>query len=126
MKDLQNVPPSADISSAKRVEKSPKSESCGRDNTTKVKQNDKLGKELSMLKRFAEGAKLHRFQAEPLGDHCLHTTVSDLQINCGIKFSRHRVSVRNRFGGRTSVCEYWLEGDDLSKARKILGMEVAL
>lgn len=85
---------------------------------------NQLGKLDYMLLRFAHGDRLHRFQAERIGDHCVHTTVSDIQIKHGIKFSRRRVKVPNRFGKKTSVCEYWLEGNDLLRARVIAGLEV--
>jgi len=81
------------------------------------------GKLNAMLRLFADGERLHRFQAERIGDHCLPTSVSDLQIKHLIKFSRERVKVPNRFGSGTSVCEYWLEGDQLQKAREITGAE---
>ena len=54
-----------------------------------------------MLSTFAAGARLHRFDAEHLGDHCLHTSVSDLQLKHGIRFEREWVKVQNRFGGET-------------------------
>ncbi len=92
--------------------------------TPKSKQsnNIKLGKEDSMLHHFAQGKRLHRFQAEHLGDHCLHTTVSDLQSKYVIFFDRVRVKVPNRFGTLTSVTKYWLTGDNLLKAQKRFGL----
>ncbi len=85
----------------------------------------KPGKLVSMLIHFANGKKLHRFNAERLGDHCLNTSVSDLQIKYGIYFSRKFIRVPNRFGSMTSVKLYWLENENLAKARDILGMKVA-
>ena len=83
------------------------------------------GKLLSMYYRFAMKAKLHRFQAEKLGDHCLPTTISDLQAEYGIRFAREFVKVRNRFGTKTNVMMYWLEGKDLAKARRFFRLEVS-
>jgi|GEM_PF-1504500 len=88
----------------------------------------KLGKEESMFLFFAQGKRLHRFEAELLGDHCLHTTVSDLQKKYLIFFDRMRVKVPNRFGTLTSVTKYWLAGENLRAAQqhfKIKEKEVA-
>ena len=78
------------------------------------------GKLRSMLEYFAQGQRLHRFQAERLGDHCLPTTISDLQKRHGIYFDRETVSVPNRFGSETSVSQYWLAGQNLEKVREIV------
>ncbi len=78
------------------------------------------GKLYSMLRHFSTGIRLHRFDAEKLGDHCLHTTVSDLQIRHFIRFSREWIKVPNRFGSKTRVKSYWLEGDNLLKAKRII------
>ena len=91
------------------------------DQSNRDQDSKKPGKLESMLKRFASGERLHRFQAERVGDHCLPTSVADLQSRHGIEFSRKRVKVPNRFGSETSVCEYWLEDDHLQRARKIVG-----
>ena len=81
------------------------------------------GKLESMLYRFACGKKFHRFSAERVGDHCLPTTISDLQISLGLKFDRKFIKVPNRFGSQTAVKLYWLEGDNLIKARRLIGLE---
>jgi hypothetical protein len=83
---------------------------------------NEAGKLESMLYRFAEGKKYHRFSAETVGDHCLPTTISDLQKRHPIYFSRRFMKVPNRFGSETSVMLYWLEGDSLIKARLITGL----
>jgi hypothetical protein len=82
-----------------------------------------LGKERGMLLRFATGESHHRFSAERLGDHCLPTTISDLQTRYGLFFSRKRINVPNRFGSSTSVMRYWLDDIHLEKARRILGLD---
>jgi hypothetical protein len=84
---------------------------------------DSAGKLVSMLYRFAEGKQYHRFSAETVGDHCLPTTISDLQKRHSIYFNRKTVKVPNRFGGVSPVMLYWLEGDSLIKARLITGLE---
>lgn len=88
---------------------------------TNSKKPKRAGKLDLMLNAFANGSHLNRFQAERLGDHCLHTTVSDLQLRHSIRFSRKWVKVPNRFGSRTRVMSYWLDGEDLIKASEIVG-----
>jgi hypothetical protein len=84
------------------------------------------GKQLHMLTVFANGKRHHRFSAELIGDHCLPSTISDLQKLYGITFARKMISVPNRFGGETSVMLYWLEGASLEIARRIIHqLEVA-
>lgn len=87
---------------------------------------DKVGKLASMLYRFAQGEKYHRFSAETVGDHCLPTTISDLQKKYPIYFNRKFVKVPNRFGSKTPVMLYWLEGDFLVQARLITGLDGGL
>jgi hypothetical protein len=36
-------------------------------------------KEWSILKVLSNGRSLNRFEAEPLGDHCLHSTIATLR-----------------------------------------------
>lgn len=74
-------------------------------------------KEYSQLMRFIAGASQNRFEAERLGDHCLHTTVSDLQKRYAIRFCRVREKVPTRFGRPVSVCRYWLDDENREKAR---------
>ncbi len=63
---------------------------------------------------------LNRFEAEPLGDHCLHTTVSSIQKR-GVPIARHFEEVPTRFGTTTRVCRYWVAVSDREKARALLG-----
>lgn len=81
------------------------------------------GKLVSMLYRFAEGKKYHRFSAELVGDHRLPTTISDLQKRHSIYFERKFIQVPNRFGTKTSVMLYWLQGDSLTKAQLLSGID---
>lgn len=73
-----------------------------------------------MLALFAAGHSLNRFQAERHGDHCLPTTISDLQKRYGIEFQRQQEKVPTRFGRPTRATRYWLEGEHLEKARRII------
>ena len=78
------------------------------------------GKLMRMLALFSEGKRLHRFDAYRLGDSCLNTTVSDIQIRHGIFFCRKSVKVPNGFGGETPVMLYWLGNDALAKSKVVL------
>ena len=80
----------------------------------------KKGKLFAMLEHFADGRRIHRFDAERLGDHCLPTTISDLQKKHGIYFDRQTVTVPNRFGSETAVSQYWLAGVNMDKAQEIV------
>lgn len=77
-------------------------------------------KEYGQLLRFIDGVSMNRFEAERLGDHCLHTTVSDLQRRYGIRFCRKRERVPTRFGKPVTVCRYWLDGDTRAKLAYLL------
>lgn len=50
---------------------------------------------------------LNRFEAEQHGDHCLHSTISELR-NDGHRFHDEWELVPNRFGGETRVKRYYL------------------
>ena len=98
------------------------------ENATYVNPNivstlDDLGKLNSMLLNFASGKHFNRFDAEVVGDHCLPSTISDLQKRDGLTFSRKWEKVPNRFGTFTKVMRYWLEGDSLIRARQLMGLE---
>jgi hypothetical protein len=88
-------------------------------NMQSKRSSKRPGKQLHMLTVFANGKRLQRFSAEIIGDHCLPSTISDLQKLYGITFTRKMISVPNRFGSETSVMLYWLEGESLEIARRI-------
>lgn len=110
--------PQADEASGLQVE------SIGKDKTTddNLPKPPRAGKQYSMLYLFAQGARLHRFEAERLGDHVLPSTVSDLQKSHGIHFNREMIKVPTRFGVEARVALYWLDGGHLERARKVCGI----
>jgi hypothetical protein len=61
-------------------------------------------KESMILTVMREGQSLNRFEAERLGDHCLHSTISTLR-NKGYEFTDRWEWVRTRFG-ETHVKRY--------------------
>ncbi|ETF02150.1 hypothetical protein W822_15600 [Advenella kashmirensis W13003] len=50
---------------------------------------------------------LNRFEAERIGDHCLHSTISELR-NDGHSITSSWETVPNRFDGETRVKRYFL------------------
>ena len=87
--------------------------------------NQKIGtKKFNIIQYFLKGLSLNRFEAEKLGDHCLHSTVSTLVNTLGLEIHRKWEVVLNRFGGTTRVKRYWFSESDIAKIRKILGKEL--
>jgi len=88
----------------------------------KQRINQKIGtKKFNIIQHFLEGLSLNRFEAEALGDHCLHSTVSTLGNKLGLEISRKWEAVPNRFGGTTRVKRYWFSESDVATIRKLLG-----
>lgn len=63
--------------------------------------------------------RLTLFQAEPIGDHSLNSTVSTLQKQYGVKVSRRTIKVPSRFGVAT-CCEYWIASEHAEQGRTVL------
>jgi len=64
----------------------------------------------------------NRFEAEPLlHDHCLPSTVAEIQSTYGITIAREYETVPGYQGLPTRCCRYWLSDDQRAKALKILG-----
>lgn len=55
-------------------------------------------KESMILEIFQSGKSLNRFEAERLGDHCLHSTISTLRGK-GYRFYDAWELIQTRFGG---------------------------
>jgi hypothetical protein len=84
--------------------------------------HQKIGtKKFNIIQHFLEGLSLNRFEAEALGDHCLHSTVSTLVNKLGLEIPRKWEAVSNRFGGTTRVKRYWFSESDIAAIRKLLG-----
>lgn len=66
-------------------------------------------KQSSILAIMKEGKSLNRFEAENIGDHCLHSTISTLR-NKGYKFNDEWEYVKTRFGREVHVKRYWYTG----------------
>ena len=68
-------------------------------------QHQQLNKETTILAIMIEGRSLNRFDAEPLGDHCLHSTIATLRSK-GYLFHDEWESVPTRFGKTVRVKRY--------------------
>ena len=79
----------------------------------------------TILRLFKMGRNMNRFEAEDHHDHCLHSTVSTLQNDYGIKIARQSETVPC-LRGRSSVrcMRYWLDTapDNIIAARAMLAM----
>ena len=65
---------------------------------------------------------LNRFEAERIGDHCLHSTISALANGYGLKFERTPEKVPNHWGQPCDVIRYALPASEYQKARAVLVM----
>lgn len=73
------------------------------------------------LTAFYHGERLHRFDAEKIGVHALHSLVSSLE-KTGLKFDRRTVSVGTRWGADAHVTQYWLASGSRQLAASLLGL----
>jgi hypothetical protein len=70
------------------------------ENTTKLE---------AILRVFASGKSLNRFEAEHHHDHCLHSTVSGIEKCYGVVFDRRWETIPCLRGRATVRCKrYWL------------------
>jgi len=87
--------------------------------------NAKPTKIETILGLFLRGYDLNRFDAERHHDHCLHSTVSTLQNDYGIKIDRMSEKVPC-LGGRSTVRvnRYWMNTspDNIAAARVLRAM----
>lgn len=73
----------------------------------------------NVLEYFLTGKSANRFEAERLlHDHCLHSTVSTLQNDFGIKISRITETVPGFETNPTQCCRYWIEPEERERIKK--------
>jgi hypothetical protein len=87
------------------------------DTTISNKAPTKISRILTYL--LYDGS-LHRFEAERLGDHCLHSTISALANGYGLKFERVLEQVPNHWGEDCTVTRYTLPVVERRRAHNIL------
>lgn len=79
-------------------------------------------KRARVLAALLNGEKHTRFTAErELHDHCLHSTVAELQRSYGIRISRKFITISGYMGSPTRCCLYWIDPDEIARymARKM-------
>jgi len=92
----------------------------GPDESKQTNNNTRQTKWRRVLAALVAGRSYNRFQAErELNDHCLHSTVSELQ-RMGITIHRRFETVPGFMGCPTEVCRYWLASESVERARKLL------
>ncbi|MBM6445277.1 hypothetical protein JQF37_16830 [Pseudomonas sp. MIL9] len=75
-----------------------------------------------VLNFMLQDHSLNRFEAERLGDHCLHSTISSLANGYGLKFERQIERVPNHWGEPCTVTRYTLPASEHRRARNVLLM----
>jgi len=88
--------------------------------SSKSSTRPRLGKQARILLELFRDHRLHRFQAEHIGDHCLHSTISALSNTFGLTFARKWVEVPTRFGTQAKVMEYSLAASSREQAAQLL------
>lgn len=89
------------------------------DHTTDDAAPTKISRILAHLLR---DRSLNRFEAERLGDHCLHSTISRLANGYGLSFVRKTEMVPNGFGSPCQVTRYRLPESEFERGRMVLVM----
>lgn len=74
-----------------------------------------------ILSELTRGGSLHRFQAELIGDHCLHSTIAKIE-GYGIDVAREWITVPGFAGHSTRVCRYWINDENRERAARLLGL----
>lgn len=76
----------------------------------------------NILAHLLNVGTLNRFEAERIGDHCLHSTISSLSHCYGLTFLRTPEKVPNHWGQPCDVTRYSLPTSEHQKARTVLAM----
>lgn len=75
-----------------------------------------------VLSEFHAGRHMHRFDAEKIGCHALHSVVSRLESKA-LRFDRKTVCVPGRWGD-AHVALYWLAPESNPLATRLLGLDL--
>lgn len=73
-----------------------------------------------ILEHLLNTGPLNRFEAERIGDHCLHSTISALANGYGLSFTRTPEKVPNHWGQPCDVIRYALPSNEQTHARVVL------
>ena len=82
-----------------------------------AKASSKIAK---ILAHLANVGALNRFEAERIGDHCLHSTISALANRYGLAFKRTPEKVPSHWGQPCDVIRYALPASEHRNARAVL------
>ncbi|TQE99067.1 MAG: hypothetical protein FKY71_10585 [Spiribacter salinus] len=92
--------------------------------TTSARPGKRLWtKRRRVLLNLIRRPSLHRFQAERIGEHCLHTTVAAWQAD-GVEVAREFIQVRGWGGEPTTVARYYLTPEQRETATDRLAREL--
>lgn len=75
-----------------------------------------------VLDHLLRHSSLIRFEAERIGDHCLHSTISSLANGYGLTFKRTPEKVPNHWGQPCDVIRYSLPLSERRRALLVLDM----
>ncbi|MDZ4326594.1 MAG: hypothetical protein U1A73_16485 [Pseudomonas sp.] len=101
------------------IKASPEKSHADTTTTSTGKAPTKISRVLAYL---LQDHSLNRFEAERLGDHCLHSTISSLTHGYGLKFARRTERVPNHWGLPCQVTRYSLVATEYKRARNVLAM----
>jgi len=73
-----------------------------------------------LINHSNKGSKVTRLDAEFIGDHCLNSTVAEIQQVYSVKISRQKTKRPTRFNKAADFNEYWIAETDLVNAREVL------
>lgn len=73
-----------------------------------------------LIDQSVKGEIVTRFDAERIGDHCLNTTISEIDRIDGVRVRRSPTKRPTRFGKPTDCHEYWISMDDIGLAKRVL------
>ena len=79
-----------------------------------------LSKIAQILAHLLNVGALNRFEAERIGDHCLHSTISALANGYGLNFKRTPEKVPSHWGQPCDVIRYALPTSEHQKASDVL------
>lgn len=80
-------------------------------------------KKATVLHYLTFDGSLNCFEAEVIGDHCLHTTISTLRNEHDVNIQSEFETVPTRFGKQARVKRYWMpKGESMEKAQKLLAL----
>lgn len=73
-------------------------------------------KKSRVFRALLTGRSFNRFEAErALHDHCLHTTISEIEKSYQVTVDRDFETVPGYQGSPTRVCRYWINSKEIAR-----------